>query len=247
MGFPDDNYTKAQLGGEAYSLLRTYLTAGISATDVVIPVASTANFPDGSSGICTIRIGTPSIEDAEVIRYTSKDDTHFYCDSVSDRGYDGTTAYAHSINNWVNFGYPAIVHNRICETIANIETFIRDELRGGYKARADLGGINQYDVCCLNSVGKFTKANATYLETSYVIGIAPLAILPNEEGYSITGKISNSNWAWNPQKRLWLSTIDGQLSEDKPGVDNYEVYCGRSILPDTILFEIPDIGKIAKL
>lgn len=246
MAFPDDSYSKAQLGGEAYNLLRTYLTAGVSATDVNIPVASTTDFPDGSSEICTIRIGTPGI-DGEVIRYTSKDDTHFYCGSVSDRGYDGTTAYAHLINNWVNFGYPAIVHNRICETIANIETFISDEMRGGYRTRADLKGINQYDVVCLNSVGKFTKANATYLETSFVIGIAPLAISPNEEGYVIIGKINNANWNWNPQKRLWLSVNDGQLSEDKPGVDNYEVYCGRSILPDTILFEIPDIGKIAKL
>lgn len=246
MAFPSDYYTYRQLGGGTVSLKRTYLTSDISATELRIPVNSTTGFPDGTSGIDCLQIGTPGT-DGEIIRYTSIDGNYFVCGSASDRGYDDTTAYEHYINNWIGLCYPAAIHNRVCETIANIENFIRNQMRGGYQARADTTGIAQYDMVCLNSAERFTKADASHLGTSFVVGIAPLAIPPNTVGYVISGRMENSAWTWNPLKKLYLSTTAGQLSESQPATDNYDVCCGISITPTVAIIQLPEWGRIAKL
>ena len=91
----------------------TNLSAGISSSDMTIPVASTTGFP--SVGYITI--------DNEIIHYTSVGASQFNADV---RGADGTSAVLHLIGVQVNHNVIAAHHNVCKDEIKAIEQFISD-------------------------------------------------------------------------------------------------------------------------
>ncbi len=245
MSFPDDNFSKAQLGGEAVNSLRTQLTGAVSTVALVLPVQSTAGFPDGSSGIVVVRIGTPAGGDEEMIRYSSKDDTNFYVPETGGRNYDGRGVHVHEVDDFVNFGLSAESYNRVCETVAGLETFVRDEGRSGLFLQA-AEDIDRYDCVTMNGVGRWVKTDIDFEETSWCDGMALTAIPMDAFGVASAGIVDNSEWSWNPQKLLYLSTTPGGISEDRPGVGKFVCCVGKSVLPKKILFVRPYLEMVSQ-
>ena len=93
----------------------TDLTAGITAADTSIPVTSTDGF-SGNGGVITI--GT------EEILYYGKDGTHFKGTIIPphtlERGYNGTTAVAHTTGEMVYTEEMNLVNNALQMSIVKI-------------------------------------------------------------------------------------------------------------------------------
>tara|TARA_E500000081_G_C6091852_1_gene333091 strand:+ start:101 stop:1039 length:939 start_codon:yes stop_codon:yes gene_type:complete len=104
----------------------TTLTAGISATDLTIPVASVAQMPDSGK----IRINS------EVIRYSSISSLNLIVSSTADRGIDDTTAASHSsADAVVNFvDMCSDVLEASYRTTANVDTPLSKINRSQYSA-----------------------------------------------------------------------------------------------------------------
>ena len=124
--------------GNANGITST-LTSGIIATDLTIPVESVAQMP--SSG--KIRIN------AEVIKYSSINDTNLIVSTVADRGIDGTTAAAHAsadtVTNFVDMCSDLLEASY--RTTANVDTPLSKINRSQYSAfsnKSSEGQPSQY-------------------------------------------------------------------------------------------------------
>lgn len=235
MSFPNIKYNNEDLGGNAIEGLRTKLTTAITSIDTIIPVESVSNFLEKGY----ITIGSPGI-DFEIIYYEEKDATGLYfdCKDISNRGVNGTTGYAHQENDYVRHCYIALYHNRITETLANLQIFSRDQRRLSFYAQADTTGISQWDAVCLNQAQVFTKTNPNYFETSLAVGIAIEDIPINQWGIAIEGLIENASWNWTPGGLLYLDTlINGGITQTIPS-SGYRICCGWAVKKDSILFRL---------
>lgn len=104
----------------AVNNLSTVLDGGITAGDTTITVADTTGFP--SVGIITI--------DLEAIHYTGTTATTF---TGCTRGFDGTTAAAHSDTQTVFHDIPAAHHNVLKDELKSVT----DDLRDAFTADLD--------------------------------------------------------------------------------------------------------------
>lgn len=105
-------YSRKSFSGSAAP---TTLTSAASSSDTTINVASTTNFPNTANGpfVVTIDRGTTSEEKVEIASYTSTVLTV----SSGGRGFDGTTAVAHSLG-------ADLRHTLDAGTINNHESFV---------------------------------------------------------------------------------------------------------------------------
>ena len=243
MSFSDDIYKKVELGGEAADGIFTKLSDDISPTATEINVVSTSGFPDGTSGFAFISLGNPfaATPNNETIKYDSITPSSFIC-SASGRGYGGTTAIEHSSEDLVRLELNATIWNRMCETVANLQELVGKKGGDALNYRADVDGISAYDVVCFNGTDVFTVADASFRETSFVVGIAPKVIAPNAYGSVQTGIIYNSSWSWTKQIGLWLSDTAGEMIQTQTAT----VLCpvGYAITPQLIYFRIPAYNDI---
>jgi hypothetical protein len=78
--------------------LRTVLTANISNSASSFSVEAGSSFPDGSSNYFVVSIGRGTVEEEKILCSSRSTNTF----TVSQRGYDGTTASAHVIGDYVD-------------------------------------------------------------------------------------------------------------------------------------------------
>lgn len=78
--------------------LRTTLSANISNSATSFSVASGSSFPSGSSNQFVVSIGRGTGTEEKILCTSRSSDTF----TVSQRGYDGTTASAHTTGDYVD-------------------------------------------------------------------------------------------------------------------------------------------------
>lgn len=151
----------------AVNNLRTRLTSAISASDLTIPVVSTASFPD--SGFITIISDITSVTNPEAVRYTSKDATNFF---ATVRGADGTTAKAHGAGANVDLTVIAAHHNELKNAVIALEEFVGVSGSENFLRQDDFGNVivtgtlNVTGATTLSSLSASSGAFSTSLTVS---------------------------------------------------------------------------------
>lgn len=123
VNFPDSLDDPISLA-EAKDNASTTLTAGITATSLLIPIADPGEFPNSGFGTLTDSItpwATPPTK-IETFRYTSKSGNSLVVPSTADRGLYGTTAQAWVTGNFVEQRHVARYHTVLADALIATQT-----------------------------------------------------------------------------------------------------------------------------
>lgn len=119
---------------------------------------------------------------------------------------------------------------------------------GGY-AGVDAGGlaiksveygetISNYSPVYLKADGKWWKADADAIATCGLLG------LKTDKGTVINGFVTNASWSWTAGGAIYISTVDGTLTQTAPsGEDDVIAVVGWAITATKIYFN-PDNTRI---
>lgn len=232
-------FTKAQLGGEAVNFLRYILSSNVTASATTLPVTTnpTTKLPDGSSGSLFVSVGAPGV-DVEIMLVTSRDSSNIYVT----RNADGQGAYAHNSGDYVRVCVSGNIFNMLADVIADLQTVL-------VATAVCAEDVEAFRAVCYNSSGLFINAKANALTTSLVVGMVQSRFAAGQTAIALRmGLITNTNWTYTAQKRLWLSDVQaGVLSEGLPQTGSYQVCCGITKTMSSIEFRCPDYSTIAQM
>jgi hypothetical protein len=168
---------------EANNQASSTLTAGITATSLLIPVADPAEFPN--SGLATLTDSitpwTSAPTKIEIFRYTSKSGSNLVVPSTADRGIYGTTAQSWNSGQFVGQRFTARHHTVLAD--AQIAT----QAKLGF--RASTPAINAVLVSPANGESEWAQIVNANISNSAAIALSKLA---DGSGLSVVGRSANS-------------------------------------------------------
>ena len=235
--FPGVKIAKEALGYGIPNMLRLTLTSGVTTSGVTFTVTEnpiTKGVPDPASGYSIYgRIGAVDVDD-EVVQITARDATTL----TVIRNIDSRGAFAHVAGDLVVICFAAEHLNGITDLLDAVQSEITATGTAGET-------IEPYKVLCYNSSGQFVKAKADALTTSLVVGMTTRGFESGATAYCLrSGVVSNDDWYFNYQTRLWLSaTSAGDLTEVRPST-GYEACCAITKNTTSIDFRAPYWGMI---
>jgi hypothetical protein len=235
--FPGSKYSKESLGYGIPNMLAFTLASNVTTSGTTFTVtenAETKGLPNPASGYKIYgRIGALDVDD-EVVLITARSSTSI----TVIRNIDSRGASTHTAGDILYICFAAEHLN----TITDLLDAIQSEIIATGTAGED---IEPYRVLGYNSSGELVKAKADTLENSLVVGMNTVGFIKGATAYCLrSGVITNDDWYYTAQKRLWLSsTTAGVLLESRPET-GYEVCCAITKTATTIDFRAPYWGMI---
>lgn len=235
--FPGIKIAKEALGYGIPNMLRLTLTSSVTTSGTTFTVTEspvTKGVPDPASGYTVYgRVGAVDVDD-EVVQITARDATTL----TVIRNVDSRGAFTHAAGDLVVICFAAEHLNGITDLLDAIQSQITVTGTAGEV-------LESYKILCYNSSGQLVRAKADTLATSLVVGITTRGFESGATAYGLrSGVITNSDWNFNPQSRLWLSaTSAGDLTEIRPAT-GFEACCAITKNATSIDFRAPYWGMI---